>query len=178
MVKKEKKIGSTEIFKGKILNLFVDDVELPNGHKSTRELIRHCRASVIMTILDNGNLLIEKQYRYPFDEIIYEFPAGKCDLNEDPKDTAIRELKEETGYIASDITFLGKIYPSCAYTDEIIYCYLVKNPAKAQRKLDEDEFVDVYEISYDELKSLINDEKLYDAKTLACFAFYEALRNK
>lgn len=172
---KEKKIGSKNVFRGRILDVYVDDVELPNGHKSTRELIRHAKASVIMTILENGNLLMERQYRYPYDDILYEFPAGKCDKDEDPKNTAIRELKEETGYMAKDITYLGKIYPSCAYTDEIIYCYLVKNPAKAEQKLDEDEFVDVFEISFDDLETLINDGKLFDAKSLACYAFYKAL---
>ena len=152
---KEKKLSSKEIYKGKILDLYVDEVMCPNGHKSSRELIRHCKASCIIAKLDNGNFLLEKQYRYPYDEVILEFPAGKCDKGEDPKITALRELEEETGYKANDIEFLGEYYPTCAYTDEIIYLYFASNLVKTKQHLDENEALNVFEVTKDELKGSI-----------------------
>ena len=94
---KEKKLSSELIYKGKIIDVYKDKVLCPNGHESYREYVSHCKASCIMALLPNGKFILEKQYRYPYDEVIYEFPAGKCDPNEDPLKTATRELEEETG---------------------------------------------------------------------------------
>lgn len=172
MLKKEKMISSKNIYSGKILDVYVDKVLTPDNKETTRELIRHCKASCILAIDENNNVIIEKQYRYPYDDFLIELPAGKCDKDEDPKQTAIRELKEETGYVANKVEYLGKIYPSCAYTDEIIYCYLATNLKKDKAKLDEGEFLDVEIISLEKLLELVNQDKINDAKTLTTILFY------
>ena len=171
---KEKKLESTTLYEGKIIDVYKDKVLCPNGHISYREYIKHCKASCVIAKKDNGKYILEKQYRYPYDEVIIEFPAGKCDLNENPEVTAIRELEEETGYKTNNIKYLGKIYPTCAYSDEVIYCYYADSLEVRKTHLDENEFVEVFEASYDEIKKMIRDGDIKDAKTIACFAFLEA----
>ena len=171
---KEKKLSSELIYKGKIIDVYKDKVLCPNGHESYREYVSHCKASCIMALLPNGKFILEKQYRYPYDEVIYEFPAGKCDPNEDPLKTATRELEEETGYSANKIVFLGEIYPSCAYTNEIIYCYFASELEKGDQHLDENETLEVEEFTLDELNELVRQGVIKDAKTLTCLAFFNA----
>lgn len=168
---KEKTISSEEIYKGKIIDVYRDKVLCPNGKESYREYIKHCRASCVVAKLPNGKFLIEKQYRYPYDEIIYEFPAGKCDKGEDPKNTALRELEEETGYRANHIEYIGEIYPSCAYTDEIIYLYYADNLVKKDIHWDENERLEIYEMSMDEILKLMSDGILKDAKSVSAIAY-------
>ncbi len=171
---KEKKLSSELIYKGKIIDVYKDKVVCPNGHESVREYVSHCRASCVMALTDDGKFLVEKQYRYPYDEVIFEFPAGKCDKEEDPLITAKRELEEETGYLANRIEFLGEIYPSCAYTNEIIYCYFATNLAKTSQYLDENEALEIYEYTLPEINDLIKKGEIKDAKTIACLAFLNA----
>ncbi len=168
---KEKTISSEEIYKGKIIDVYRDKVLCPNGKESYREYIKHCRASCVVAKLPNGKFLIEKQYRYPYDEIIYEFPAGKCDKGEDPKNTALRELEEETGYRANHIEYIGEIYPSCAYTDEIIYLYYADNLVKKDIHWDENERLEIYEMSMDEILKLMSDGILKDAKSVSAIGY-------
>lgn len=175
---KEKQISSEEIYKGKIIDVYKDKVVCPNGHISTRELIRHCKASCVLAITNDNKVLIERQYRYPYDEVIYEFPAGKCDKNENPKDTALRELEEETGYRANDITYLGKMYPSCAYTDEIIYLYMCKDLVKTHQHLDENEALEIIKLDFDDIKKLVSNGELVDAKSLCALTYYLIKNNK
>ncbi len=172
MVKKEKKISSKNVFKGKLLDVYLDEVKCLDGTKSTRELIRHCKASCVLAFTSDNKVVMERQYRYPYDEVLYELPAGKCDKDEDPKVTALRELEEETGYKANKIKYLGMIYPSCAYTDEIIYCYLAENLVKAKTHLDAGEFLEVEFLSLEEVLKLIKEDKINDAKTIATIAYY------
>ena len=173
MDKKEKQLSSKEIYKGKILDLWVDDVLCPNGHQSKREVIRHCKASAILAFDQNGKVILEDQYRYPYDKIIKEIPAGKCDSpEEDPKVTAIRELKEETGFTANNMEYLGCLYPSCAYTDEIIYIYMATGLVAGDQKLDQDETLDYYKVSFNRLLEMISAGEIQDAKTLAAVSFY------
>lgn len=171
---KEKKLDSELIYKGKIIDVYKDKVLCPNGHTSYREYIKHCKASCVIAKTSDGKYLLEKQFRYPYDEVLIEFPAGKCDENEDPIITAKRELEEETGYSSDNIVYLGKIYPTCAYSDEIIYCYYADSLKKSHIHLDENEFVEVFEASYEEIKGMIKSGIIKDAKTIACFAFMEA----
>jgi ADP-ribose pyrophosphatase len=172
MDKREKKISSQEIYKGHIVDLFVDQVELPNGDKATREVIRHCKASAILAFDEQGRVILEDQFRYPYDGIIKEIPAGKCDGDEDPDKAAVRELEEETGYHASHIERLGMIYPSCAYTDEVIYLYMATGLVEGKQHLDKDEDLDFYKISFEKLLDLIRKGEIQDAKTLAAVNFY------
>lgn len=177
MDNKEIKIASKQIYKGRILDVYVDDVKLPNGNTSKRELIRHCKASAVLAFDDNNNIILEHQFRYPYDETIIEIPAGKCDLDEDPKLTAIRELKEETGYEADKIELLGLFYPSVAYTDEIIYLYVASSLKKGKQHLDADENLEYAFIPFDSFLKMINDGKIKDGKTLAAVAYY-LIKNK
>mgnify|MGYP001013373105 CR=1 FL=1 len=169
---KEKKLASKNIYKGHIVNLFVDDVLCPNGHESTREVIRHCKAACVVAKLPNGKYILEKQFRYPYDEVIFEIPAGKTDEGETTLTTAKRELEEETGYRPNKVEFLGTYYPSPAYTDEIIDMYYAEDLVKTEQHLDENEALNLMEVTLDELKEMIKDNKIKDGKTLAALFEY------
>ena len=174
---KEKKIASKEIYKGKIIDVYVDKVLLPNGNETYREVVRHCKASAILAFTDENTIILENQFRYPYDEMVLEIPAGKCDKDEDPKDAAVRELEEETGYRANNITFLGEFYPTVAYTDEIIYLYLATDLVKTKQHLDADENLDYFKISFDELLKMVKEGKIKDGKTLAAINYF-IIKNK
>ena len=176
---KEKKIMSETIFEGHILTLQKDTVLCPNGNITTREVARHAEAAAMLVIRDD-KVLIERQYRYPYDEIMLEIPAGKMDEGETPLQTAKRELEEETGYCAHEMTYLGKIYPSCGFTDEIIHLFLAQNLEECQKHWDENERLELLWFSIDELKSLILEGKITDAKTICALQFYflQQERNK
>jgi len=169
---KEKKLATKNIYKGHIVNLFVDDVLCPNGHESTREVIRHCKAACVVAKLPNGKYILEKQFRYPYDEVIFEIPAGKTDEGETTLTTAKRELEEETGYRPNKVEFLGTYYPSPAYTDEIIDMYYAEDLVKTEQHLDENEALNLMEVTLDELKEMIKDNKIKDGKTLAALFEY------
>lgn len=168
---REKKISSTSIYKGKIIDVYKDKVLCPNGHESYREYVKHCKAVCIIAEL-NGLFAIEDQYRYPYDEIIKEFPAGKVDENEDLEHAAIRELEEEIGYRANKLIYLGEMYPSCAYTDEIIYLYYATDLVKTEQHLDINEAINYSFISLDEIKKMIINNKIKDAKTICALQHY------
>lgn len=168
---KEKQIESLNIYKGKILDLYKDKVLCPNGHESYREVVRHCAAVCIIAELD-GKFAIEEQYRYPYDETIIEFPAGKVDQGEDLQNAAIRELEEEIGYHAERIEYLGAMYPSVAYTDEIIHLYYASNLIKTKQSLDEDEALNYSFVTLNEIKQMIKNGKIKDAKTICALQHY------
>ena len=168
---REKKISSTSIYKGKIIDVYKDKVLCPNGHESYREYVKHCKAVCIIAEL-NGLFALEDQYRYPYDEIIKEFPAGKVDENEDIEHAAKRELEEEIGYHANKLIYLGEMYPSCAYTDEIIYLYYATDLVKTEQHLDINEAINYYFISLDEIKEMIVNNEIKDAKTICALQHY------
>lgn len=171
---KEKTLKSKNVFSGKLLHLYVDEVELEDGRKAIREVIRHCEASAVIAIDDQERVLIERQFRYPYGEDILEIPAGKADPKEDPMETVKRELAEETGYTASSWLHLGDMYPSCAYTDEVIHIYLAQGLKPGNRHLDEGESLDYRFIEMTDLKTMVKDGLIKDGKTLAALAFYQA----
>ena len=124
---REVQTGTQEIFNGKILHLFRDTVTLPNGHPGVREVIRHVGAVCVIPITEDGNVVVERQFRYPIDSVITEIPAGKLDSKaEDCLDAAKRELWEETGITAEEWIDLGIFYPAAAYCDEKITLYLAR----------------------------------------------------
>lgn len=168
---KEKKLGGQTIYDGKILSLDVDEVLCPNGKKSKREVVRHCKASAIIATID-GKFILEEQFRYPYEEIILEIPAGKCNKDEDPADCAKREFEEETGYVAGTLIHLGDMYPSPAYTDEIISIYLAKDLSRGKVHLDDNEAINVKYLTLEDFKKAIQEGTIKDAKTLAAFAYY------
>ena len=163
---KETQKTSEKIFSGKLIDLYFDHVELPNGKSSTREWINHPGAVCIIPILPDGNLCLIRQYRYgPRDEFI-EIPAGKLDAGEDPLVCAKRELKEEIGYIAGKFTFLTNIYPAIGFSNEKMWMYLAEDLQLSNQSLDQDEFLELFPLSLEEAINLINQGKITDVKTI------------
>ena len=163
---KETQKSSEKIFSGKLIDLYFDHVELPNGKSSTREWINHPGAVCIIPILPDGNLCLIRQYRYgPRDEFI-EIPAGKLDAGEDPLVCAKRELKEEIGYIAGKFTFLTNIYPAIGFSNEKMWMYLAEDLQLSNQSLDQDEFLELLPLSLEEAIDLINQGNITDVKTI------------
>ena len=163
---KEIKTDSQEIFDGVILHLFKDTVTLPNGHSATREVIRHIGAVAVVPITDDGKVIVERQFRYPLDQVITEIPAGKLDsFTEDRLEAAKRELREETGYTAKEWIELGVYHPAAAYCDEKITLYLARGLELGERDLDEDEFLNVEAVPLEELVADVMAGRITDGKT-------------
>ena len=162
----EVKITSKEIFDGHLLHVYKDTVELPNGKEASRELIRHIGAVAVVPLTDDGNVIVERQFRYPLGQVITEIPAGKLDsFDEDRLEAIKRELREETGYVADEWMELGDYHPAAAYTDERITLYLATGLHKGERELDEDEFLDVIEVPLIDLVKDVATGKITDGKT-------------
>jgi len=163
---KERQAASELIFDGKILHLYRDDIVLPNGEPAERELIRHIGAVCVIPVTDDGRVVMERQYRYPVDEVILEIPAGKLDYKgEDHEQAVLRELEEETGYRAGKLIELGKFYPACAYSDETIWMYLARDLVRGESHRDVDEFLDVELIPLQDLVKMVLAGEIPDAKT-------------
>lgn len=162
----EKQLSSTNVYKGKLLDVYSDEIELPNGHHSKREYIKHVGAACVVPLDKDGNIIIEKQFRYPFSRVLTEIPAGKLDSKSEPHlNAALRELKEETGYTAEEMIYLGEFYPTCAYSDEIIHIYLATGLIKGEQNLDDDEFVGVEKMPLTEAVEEIMKGNIPDGKT-------------
>lgn len=164
----EEKIDGEEIFDGKVVHLVRDRVRLPNGHEGVREVIRHVGAVCVIPLFENGDVLVERQFRYPHAEVLIEIPAGKLDSkSEDPLDAIKRELYEETGYKAGRITLLGKLYTTPAFVDEVIWMYLAEELYREdnEQHLDEDEFLTVERMPLDTLCDMVMNGEIPDAKT-------------
>ena len=163
---REVRTGSEEIFNGVILHVQRDTVRLPNGSETIREVIRHIGAVCVIPVLENGDVVMERQYRYPLDRVILEIPAGKLDAADEDRFSAIqRELREETGYTADEWTVLGDFHPAPAYSDEFITMYMARGLRKGDRHLDEDEFLDVFTVPLKDLVEDVMAGKITDAKT-------------
>lgn len=160
-------ISTTKIHEGRVISLQVDDVRLPNGKQSKRELVKHPGAVAIIAITEDHKLVTVEQYRKALERSIVEIPAGKIEKGEDPEATALRELEEETGYTAANLHFVQRFATSPGFADEIIYIYVAQGLKKVttDRLLDEDEFVEVKEITLREAEEWIDNEEIFDAKT-------------
>ena len=166
---REVRTGSEEIFNGIILHVQRDTVRLPNGNSAVREVIRHIGAVCVIPVLDNGDVIMERQYRYPLDRVILEIPAGKLDAADEDRLSAIqRELREETGYTAGEWTEIGDFHPAPAYSDEYTTMYLARGLRKSGRHLDEDEFLDDHTVPLRELVEDVMAGRISDAKTQVC----------
>lgn len=162
----EKQLTAKYLYKGKIINLRLDEAELPNGATAFREIVEHPGGVCVAALTDNDEILIVKQFRYPYGEIIYEIPAGKRNSKqENPLDCGIRELKEETGATAQNFIFLGELYPTPGYVDEVIYMYAATGLSFGDANPDEDEFLAVEKMPLNALVEKIMTGEIKDAKT-------------
>lgn len=165
---KEERIDGTVLFKGNFLEARRDNVRLPDGHTATREYVVHPGAVVVIPLLDDGRVVLERQFRYPVGLVMVEFPAGKLDAGEDPLVCGQRELLEETGYSAREWAYAGVMHLAVGYSTEIIHIYFARGLSLGERQLDHGEFVDVFTATTDELLGWSRDGTVTDAKTLAC----------
>jgi len=162
---KEKTTRKTYVYKGKILSVRRDDIVLPNDTPAIREMVEHSGGSAIYCERD-GKILLVKQFRYPYSEELYEIPAGKLNDGESPEETAIRELEEEGGIRAKKVVKLFDVYPTPAYTNEIIRIYKAVEFDKTKACLDEDEFLSAEWIDKWQVKKMIENGQIKDAKTI------------
>ncbi len=163
----EKTLSSKTVFEGRIITLKNDIVLLPDGNEAGREYIEHPGGVCVVPITDNNEVLMVRQFRYPYKEVVLEIPAGKKDKGEDPFTTGKRELKEETGATASQYIDLGQLYPSPGYCGEIIWMYGAKGLSFGQTNPDEDEFLEVEKIPLKKAVEMIINGEIKDAKTQA-----------
>ena len=163
---KETQKSSEKIFSGKLIDLYFDHVELPNGKSSTREWIKHPGAVCVIPILPNSNLCLVRQYRYGPREEFIEIPAGKLNAGEDPLVCAKRELEEEIGYSAGKLTFLTNIHPAIGFSNEKMWMYLAEELILSKQDLDQDEFLELYPLCIDKAIDLIYQGKITDVKTI------------
>jgi len=172
----ESQIEGTQVYQGKLLDVRCDRVFLPDGHESTREYIVHQGAAVIIPVLDNGDLVFERQYRYPLGKVMLELPAGKIDPGEDILGTAIRELREETGYSAGEWRYLGMTHPCVGYSNERIEIFLAQRLVQeSQQNLDHGEFLDVLRLSLDDALLAVRNGEITDGKTIVCLLWAEKI---
>ncbi|MDQ0231868.1 NUDIX hydrolase [Metabacillus malikii] len=174
----EKTISTKEVFKGRVIDLVVEEVKLPNGNKSTREIVRHPGAVAVIAITPENKIVMVEQYRKPLGRTLVEIPAGKLEMGEEPEVTARRELEEETGYTCSDLRPLISFYTSPGFADEIVHLFIAENLEKLENpaELDEDEFLDIKEVTLEEAEEMVRNKHIYDAKT--AYAVQYLLLNK
>lgn len=163
----EKTLSSEKIFDGVILHIRRDQVELPGGGRSVREVVDHPGGVCVLALDDQGRALLVSQYRYPYQRVVREVPAGKLEYGEDPWAAALRELKEETGAVPGEFRSLGELYPSPGYCGEIIRMYLARKLTFGEASLDEGEFLNVERMDFARLVELVLSGEIRDAKTIA-----------
>ncbi|NHZ90331.1 NUDIX domain-containing protein [Massilia sp. CCM 8733] len=163
---KESRIDGGVAYDGSFLKVSHDRVTLPNGAVATREYIRHPGAVVILPILADGRVLLERQFRYPLGRVFIEFPAGKIDAGEETLACAKRELQEETGYTATDWQFISTIHNAIAYSDEHLDLFVARGLTAGPAKLDDGEFLDTFSASVPELLEMVRTGKVTDVKTI------------
>ena len=161
----EKQISSELGYKGSVINVYSDTVELENGREAKRDVVRHPGGVCIVALTENNDVYFVKQFRYPQGKVLLEIPAGKLEWGEEPLDCGRRELQEEAGCTADEFTYLGRLFPTPAYDSEIIYMYLAKGLHKTQQKLDEDEFLEAFTIPLDKAVEMVMNNEIEDAKT-------------
>lgn len=174
----EKQLSAKYIFKGRVINLRQDEALLPNGKTATREVIEHNGGVCVAALTDNDEVLMVRQFRYPYFEIVPEIPAGKRDSkDEDPLECGMRELKEETGATAEKFVFLGELYPTPGYCGEIIWMYAATGLTFGEQNPDEDEFLTVERVPLTKAVDMILNGEIKDAKTQAAILKLKLLKD-
>lgn len=166
-------ISSETIASGGMLNVKRDQVRLANGNISQREYVTHPGAVVVVPVLPNGNIILERQFRYPLNQVFVELPAGKIDAGEDVLVTGQRELLEETGYSASEWVELGHQHPCIGYSNEVIHMYLARDLSAGAHQRDADELMEVLELPFADCMKMIQEGEITDAKTIVALFFAE-----
>ncbi len=162
----EKELSSKQLFSGRLLEVYIDKVLLPNGKTSTREWIDHPGAACIIPVFPNGKLGLIRQYRYAAKNEFIEFPAGKLDKGESPESCAKRELEEEIGYTAKSLTFLTNIHPAIGFCNEKMWIYLAEDLTKTSEKKDEDEFLELIQTTPEKATNMVKNGEITDVKTV------------
>jgi ADP-ribose pyrophosphatase len=163
---KEVPLARTELLRGHFLHVVRDTVRLPAGTQATREYVLHPGAVMVIGLLDDGRVVLERQYRHPMQAVMVEFPAGKLDPGEGSLACARRELLEETGYRAREWAFAGRLAPTIAYSDEIIDIWFARGLTLGERALDDGESLDVISALPEDLQAMCRDGRVIDCKTL------------
>lgn len=166
-------LSSLEIENTKFLKVKRDRVLLPSGHEGEREYIMHSGAVLIIPMLDDGRLVLERQFRYPLKQVFIELPAGKIDPDENPLVTGQRELLEETGYSASKWIYLASQHPCIGYSDEIIHVYLARGLKAGQHQRDADEALQIFEASLGDCMAMVQRGEITDGKTMIALFWLE-----
>ena len=167
-------VAGEEVYAGRLLRVQRHVVRLPDGSEGVREYIRHPGAVVILALLEDGCVLLERQFRYPHRREFLELPAGKLDPGEQHLETAKRELLEETGYVAAEWRRLGLLHPCIGYSDEGIELWLARKLELRRRKLDHGEFLETLQLPLDEAVQMVRDGRITDAKTVAGLLWLKA----
>ncbi len=175
----EKKISGESVFDGRLLHVRRDTVLLPNGHETIREWVKHPGASAVLPVLEDGSVVLVRQYRYPVGRVTLEIPAGKLDVEgEDPLGCAKRELKEETGYVAEHYTKLFSLATTVGFSDEWIHIYYAEGLTAGEDCPDEDEFIHTVRMPLEKAIALVEDNTIVDGKTVTALLMYAARHKK
>ena len=166
---------SENIFNGIVFDVKVDTLKYNSGNDGRREVIHHNGGAVILPITNDGKLVLLKQFRYPFQEVMIEAPAGKLEIGEDPLVCATRELTEETGYTSAKVTPLGKISTTPGFCDEILYLYLAQELTAGEHNREEGEYgMEMFEYTLSEVDEMIKSGEIIDSKTIAAIYHYKS----
>ncbi|MFD3447872.1 NUDIX hydrolase [Microbacteriaceae bacterium 4G12] len=176
----ERTVATEPIFEGRVIKVRVDEVVLPNGAMSKREIVKHPGAVAVVAITDEGKLILVEQYRKAMEKPLVEIPAGKLEPGEAPQTTAVRELEEETGYVCDKIELISSFYTAPGFSDEIVYLYEATGLHIKEDKadLDEDEFVELMEITLEEALEFVKEQRIHDAKTIMAIQYLQLKQNR
>ncbi|MCH7972689.1 MAG: NUDIX hydrolase [Bacteroidetes bacterium] len=169
------KVKKSEIlFRGRVFDLQVDEIEYDSGNKAVREVALHPGGAVILPVKEDGKIIMVKQFRYPFQKFMLELPAGKLEKGEDPQNCAERELTEETGYSSKSVSKLGSIATTPGFCSEVLHIYLAKNLIQGNHNREEGEYgMEIFEYSLNEIEEKIMSGEIIDSKTICGIHFYQ-----
>ena len=169
-------LSSREIYSGRVISVSLDTARLEDGSDALREIVHHHGGACVLAVTADEEIYMVRQFRYAFQEELWELPAGKLEADEDPFEAAKRELTEECGITADTFTALGQLYPTVGYDTEKIYTWIARGIHQAEQHLDEDEFLDVHKIPFAQAYAMVMDNTIRDAKTVAGILKYALLR--
>lgn len=163
----ERTVESQTVFQGRIVTVKLDKAQLPNGRLTSREVVEHPGGVAVLPLDANGCVTLVRQFRYPFQRVLLELPAGKLEKGEDHRACGLRELEEETGMTAGEFTYLGGLYLSPGYSSEVLHLYLARELRQGTSHPDEGEFLNVEKMPFQELLDRVMAGEIHDAKTVA-----------